>query len=126
MKKKCNRESIEQLIIVLQQYPCIYNIQSAEYLDRIKKAQAWNNILEEMVKSDGSLNLVEIKRKWRNLRVQFMQEHRLMNGSKKSGVGLTDVYVPKLWCYEQLGFLKTHIEVRKSKDNTEVCFECKN
>ncbi|XP_073831522.1 uncharacterized protein [Musca autumnalis] len=119
MTQKWKKETVEQLILCVQQYPSLYNVQSPDYVDRIKNAQCWNQILLDLLVLDPGLDLKEIQRKWRNLRVQFTKEERFVKNSKKSGAGLLDIYVPKLWCYDLLSFPKSHIAMRGSKDNIE-------
>ncbi|XP_073839745.1 uncharacterized protein [Musca autumnalis] len=112
-----SRDTVERLIICVQQHPCLYNVRSPEYVDRIKKAHTWTQIVDELLALDSCLNAEEVKRKWRNLRVQFMHEERLVAMSKKSGAGAGDIYIPRLWCYSQMCFLKNYTEMRTSKDN---------
>lgn len=121
MAFKWNRDLIEKLITLVEENNCIYNVKSKEYLDRNKKAEAYNNILKEMQTVESSITLEEIKRRWKNLRTQFSQEQRKLKQSKKSGAGSVDIYAPKLWCFQQLHFLQTHIDVRESINNIEVC-----
>ncbi|XP_046811686.1 uncharacterized protein LOC124421010 isoform X2 [Lucilia cuprina] len=40
-----------------------------------------------------------------------------MCSSKRSGVGVEDLYEPKLWCFNQLEFLRSHCNIRKSQSN---------
>lgn len=124
MAIKWGREDIQKFIVCMQQYPCIYSVKSLGYMDRTMKAQAFNKILLEMEENMPGISLQELKKKWRNLRTQFMQEERLVYRSMKSGSGRDDLYVPKLWCYDQLGFLKNHIVTRPSCDNVEVNINC--
>lgn len=114
------RRETEELINLIQQHQCIFNVKSFEYVDRNKKAQAFNTVLLEMKIMDSTLTVEEIKRKWKNLRTQYMQEVRAIKQSKKSGSGVTDVYSPKLWCFQQLSFLESHIETRSSVDNIKA------
>lgn len=67
-RKWCESD-VETLINLVQQKECIYNVRSAEYLNRDAKAQAFNEICQEMA---NTFNVNEIKRKWKNLRVQYI------------------------------------------------------
>ncbi|KNC27347.1 hypothetical protein FF38_01097 [Lucilia cuprina] len=42
---------------------------------------------------------------------------REMCSSKRSGVGVEDLYEPKLWCFNQLEFLRSHCNIRKLQSN---------
>ncbi|XP_011296542.1 uncharacterized protein LOC101887553 [Musca domestica] len=114
MTLKWKRETTEQLINCVKQNPSLYNVSTPGYLDRKGKDRTWDKILAKMVRFDPHLNKEEIRRKWRNLRVQFMQEERMLNNTKEDGTcGNDDVYIPKLWCYNQMSFLKPQFITRR-------------
>ncbi|XP_053945757.1 uncharacterized protein LOC128855130 [Anastrepha ludens] len=66
------------------------------------------------------VSLDDVKKKWKNLRSQYMRELRIQKNSKKSGSGVNDLYEAKLWCFDQLSFLEGHVATRQSQDNTEM------
>lgn len=120
-KIKWSQAEIEKLIYLVQQYECIYNVKSAGYLDRNAKAQAFNKICEDLEMKE--LDVIEVKKKWKNLRTQYLREIRELRASKKSGSGICDVYTPKLWCFSQLQFLEAHTQIRSGESNFEVIFD---
>ena len=118
MTYKWQRSQIEKLIACVEESPCIYNTKSQEYLDRKKKAQAFKRIYEELRRKDSNITLEEVKRKWRILRIQYRQELRdSVKQSKQNGFASNDNYSPKLWCFEQLTFLRPYSDI------TEACIK---
>ncbi|XP_073843003.1 uncharacterized protein [Musca autumnalis] len=111
--KRWSHETTQELVHFVKDNPCLYNLNSTGYLSVKKKEQAWNKILQQLRRMDPSLNMTEIKRKWRNLRVQFTQEIRRINLANENSYE----YIPKLWCYNQLRFLAAHIIARKLGDS---------
>lgn len=84
MSFKWTPDQIEKLIICVEEHPPIYHIKSNEYLDRNKQMQAFYAILENLQETvNPGITLDEIKRKWKNLRTQYMQELISINQSKK-------------------------------------------
>lgn len=120
MSFKWTHEEVEKVILLVQQHACIYNVRSKQYLDRTKKAEAFNAICIEMQLLNQAFTVPEIKKKWSNLRIQYMAEKRKMANSKKSGAGASDVVKPKLWCFDQLTFLNSHTQLKESRSNIEV------
>lgn len=118
MTYKWQRSQIEKLIVCVEQSPCIYNIKSQEYLNKKKKDQAFKKILDELRKKDTNINLEEVKRKWRILRIQYRQELRdFVKQSKEIGDASEDSCAPKLWCFKQLSFLRPYCDI------TEACIK---
>ncbi|XP_073843234.1 uncharacterized protein [Musca autumnalis] len=116
MKPKLwNHEKTQELIRCVESNPCLYNVKGGGNSCLKQKDKAWSNILKQLQSIDSSLTIEEIKRKWRNIRVQFMHEFRMIHKVNE--------YVPKLWCYSLLGFLKEHVVAKKSKEEDEEEFE---
>lgn len=59
----------------------------------------------------------DIKKKINSVRTQFFSELNKVKKSIVSGAGADDIYVPTLWCYEQLSFLNDSNETRESESN---------
>nr|XP_014095752.2 uncharacterized protein LOC106621417 [Bactrocera oleae] len=87
------------------------------YLDRNAKAQAFNKIVQDL--EMPSLNVFEVKKKWKTLRSQYLREIREFRTSKKSGSGVDDIPTPKLWCFSHLKFLESYSQVRSGESNCE-------
>lgn len=59
------RNGTEQLINLVAQNECIFNVHSFSYLD--KKTESFNEILNDMKKTYSTVTMEEIKRKWNNV-----------------------------------------------------------
>lgn len=112
-----NKDLTELLITKYQEYENLYNVQHPSYVDRVKRSNALFEICTELKKVNKNITVEEIKKKIHTLRSQYVRELREYNNSKRSGVGADDVVEPKLWCFNQLGFLKQHCVIRKSVSN---------
>lgn len=112
---------MEKLIACIEKLPCLYDMKSKEYENRTLKTQAYNTIVKEMQKLKSSITLGEIKRKWKSLRTMYCQEIRRMKQSQRSGAENTEEYIPKLWCFQQLNYLRKHTEGRKTTGKFKVC-----
>ena len=58
-------------------------------------------------------NKTQIKAKIGSLRSTFLRELKKIESSKRSGAAADDVYVPKLWYFSSLMFLKDQTEPRQ-------------
>lgn len=121
IKNKWDRKHVKMLILFVQKRDYLYNAQSKDYLDRIKKIHAFNELKNKLQTEMRGVTVTEIKKKWKNLRTQYVRELRFIRNSKKGGNGIKDQYVPKLWCFERLKFLEPHLFI-KDGDNVKVIF----
>ncbi|MPC82559.1 hypothetical protein E2C01_077232 [Portunus trituberculatus] len=60
-----------------------------------------------------------VVKKINNLRTTYRKELKKVQASKKSGAGAYDVYVPKLWYFENLAFLHDQETPREGLTNIE-------
>ncbi|XP_055919781.1 uncharacterized protein LOC129951575 [Eupeodes corollae] len=117
---KWSKELTSELILNYEMHPILYNPCHPEYItNRVKKADAFQSLLNALKPFDPNITMDAIKRKIRTLRSQFSKELRETEKSKKSGAGADDLHEPKLWCYDQLVFLKTYCKTRTSESNIE-------
>lgn len=112
------RDNAQALIELYEQHECLYNVRCKNYINRDIKAAALNSILEIMRQRCPSISLDLIKKKFKGLRSQFAAELKILQTRRKSGMGAEEEYVPKLWCFKQLSFLKTFLKMRESVSNT--------
>ena len=102
----------------LKPFTCLWKVTSEEYKNRDKRRIALQNLQEIMKDIVENITIVDVKKKINTIRSQYRREHRLLENSKKSAVATGDVYVPKLWCYNELTFLNEGVcrEPRSSLD----------
>lgn len=112
-----DKDLIQKLISKYEEYEHLYNVRHPMYLDRVKRSNSLLEITNELKKINKNITVDEIKKKMHTLRSQYLRELREINNSKRSGVGLEEVYEPKLWCFKQLEFLKSHTTIRNSTSN---------
>ncbi|MCG8432299.1 MAG: MADF domain-containing protein [Candidatus Omnitrophica bacterium] len=86
------QEATFQLINEYQNHPCLWEVASVDYKNRILKAQAWNAVAEKVDRG-----VEEVQRKVHNLRNQFSSELKKM--STRSGQGTDQTYTSG-WKYE--------------------------
>lgn len=84
---------------------CLWQNKSKEYHDREMKFEAYKNLLEKMKEVDSKATIDTVKSKINTIRCTFKKELIKVRSSLKSGSGVDDIYVPKLWYYNLLQFL---------------------
>ena len=99
------KEQTSFLINLYEGNSILYDVQSSDYLNKIKKENCPKDICKELQEVRVT-TISEIKLKIKILKQQYNREKNMVLKSKKSGAGGNEVYVPKLWCYEQLKFLE--------------------
>lgn len=112
--------------IFLDQYkdlPELWQIKSDIYKNREKKKKAWTQLLTfyQCIVPDATEKQMKIK--INNLRSCYRRELKKVNESEASGAGLDDVYIPSLWYYEHLNFLRDHEEASQGISTMDSCDE---
>lgn len=100
-------------------HPILYEIKNDQYKNKSKRNRAFESILKEFITKFGSINVgvEDVRKKINALRTQFFAEMSKQKKSMVSGAGIEDVYMPKLWCFEQLSFLDSSTPCRKGESN---------
>ena len=114
------RSSTAIFIDNLKQHPCLWKDTIKEYKDLDARHAALEKILRVMAYSIENLTIDDLKKKFNTLRTQFRKEDRLVENAKKSDAGI-NFYMPKLWCYNRLTFLKEddlHLAATTSPDGS--------
>ncbi|XP_064088006.1 uncharacterized protein LOC135202507 [Macrobrachium nipponense] len=89
------------------------------YKDRAKRVAALTAMAAELRKTCAAITTGDIKRKIETLRNQHRREMRLVENSRKSGAGIDDIYIPRLWCFNDLSFLNDGDTIRPSLSNID-------
>ncbi|XP_055908582.1 uncharacterized protein K02A2.6-like [Eupeodes corollae] len=116
-------ESTLDLITFFEMHPNLYNPCHKDYIDRVKRCDSLQSIVDSLLPTMSNVNIELIKRKIHTLKNQFSREFREIQKSKKSGAGLEDILEPKLWCFDQLLFLKTFCQTKTSVSNIQQSHE---
>ncbi|XP_064082982.1 uncharacterized protein LOC135198998 [Macrobrachium nipponense] len=114
-----SREEIIQLIDLYRQHPCLWNVKSDMYKDRAERVAALTAIAAELRKTCVAITTGDIKRKIETLQNQHRREMQLVENSRKSGAGVDDIYIPRLWCFNDLSFLNDGGIIRPSLSNID-------
>lgn len=112
-----NKWDLKTTIKFIQLYklhPCLWNSLSPEYKIKQKRDAAYKSIVQEM--HITGFGTQEVKNKINKLRSTYQQENKKIQDSKKSGVGLSNVYT------SNIKWLKEMEEVF-SKDLNENVYE---
>ncbi|XP_017462266.1 PREDICTED: uncharacterized protein LOC108355626 [Rhagoletis zephyria] len=117
MPLEWSRENSKKLINLLVQQECLWDVSSPTYHDRVKRENAFKSILNKMKQNLDNIRISDIKNKILSLRSQYRKELRAINASRRSGVGNEDIRHPKLWCFDELDFLRPSIYIRQSTYN---------
>lgn len=99
---KWKSEDTLQLITLIEENECLWNVELVEFRDRVKREKAVCNIA-------GILKVPaeEVKKKIHSLRTQYTNERSKMK-KFKSGDGTTDSYITKWEFYNVLQFMFQH------------------
>lgn len=113
------REQTGCIITLYEKYPALYNTKNEQYKNKSKRLFTLRKILEEYkeIFPSSDLTVDDLRGKINRLRTQFFAELGKVKKSYITGTGADDLYVPKLWCYEQLSFLNEGAPVRSGESN---------
>ncbi|XP_075071741.1 uncharacterized protein LOC142160730 isoform X2 [Mixophyes fleayi] len=114
MEYDCNVEFMTDFIETYRAHPCLWKIKSKEY----SNSQMCNVAMQELVKTClphyPGANLQWAKGIMQNLQTVFKKELNNIEASEKSGAAAEDVYVPKLWYFDLLPFIRENEITRQS------------
>ncbi|CAH1978382.1 unnamed protein product [Acanthoscelides obtectus] len=111
------RDFTREFIELYRAHPCLWQTKAKEYLDKNKKNAAYTLLVEKLQSIQPNATKQSVITKINTLRGGFRREQ--VQNSKRSGAALEDVYVPSLWYYELLLFLKDQEIPRQSVSNIE-------
>ncbi|XP_035918698.1 uncharacterized protein LOC118516980 [Anopheles stephensi] len=101
---------ISDLIEAYKNYPCLWDKSNANFKNLHVKQTAYGELLEVVQLHAPDASIDSVKKKILNLKKSFQVEQNKILKSARSGAGSGEVYVPKLWYYEQMLFLKDSSE----------------
>jgi hypothetical protein len=103
--KTNKREANLAFIEAYRLLPELWDTQNRHYSNRVKKAAAYDNLIVKLKVLEPNASRESVVKKINNLRSTFRKELKKVNDSKRSGTSADDLYVPTLWCYNELLFL---------------------
>ncbi|KAG5868437.1 hypothetical protein JTB14_009673 [Gonioctena quinquepunctata] len=93
---KWSGKDIITFLDLFQNYPCLWDASSADYINRNAKDAAYNELLQRLEERGLKSGLAPLKRKIKSLSDTYRSEVYKIKMSKKSGAGADDVYKPRL------------------------------
>lgn len=76
------------------------------YKNKRLKKQAYETLLECYQRIDPKANVDSMRRKMNGIRTCYRRELRKVERSEKAAKSANDIYVPHLWYYNELFFLR--------------------
>ena len=113
-----SKDSVLKFIELYKSYECLWRIKSKEYSNTILKDKAYVEMVHFVKEIDSSANRETVTKKINALRTNFRKELKKVESSKTSGAGEEGIYVPKLWYYHELVFLRDQELPRSAISNT--------
>ncbi|KAG8248855.1 hypothetical protein J6590_032429 [Homalodisca vitripennis] len=118
-----------QFIELFRGEECLWKITSKDYHNNVKREAAYTMLVQKVKEIDPLANKTLVTKKINSLRTAFRKELR-KTGSLVSGMSADDMYVPKLWYFDQLLFLTDQEVPMMSKSSlsaaTDVSAACKH
>lgn len=117
--RQISKKFLLEFIEMYRSFPSLWKIKSREYSDRIKKDNAYEQLMVKLKEVDVDATKDAVKKKIDSLRAGYRRELKKVIASKKSGAGSGDVYIPNLWYFNELSFLSDQEIPRASVSNIE-------
>jgi hypothetical protein len=107
-------EKVYELLEQFKLHECLWNVSCPDYHKRDLRDKALKHVILE---AKLEISSKELQKTLTAYRSNWTKEYRKVQASKRSGAGEADVYVPKLWYYAQLEFLKDQVDARPSTNS---------
>nr|XP_019554678.2 uncharacterized protein LOC109424056 [Aedes albopictus] len=110
------RPALEILLNVYRDHPILYDMRHPKYYAKLERQKALNTIIEMLEDHRPGTTTGDILKKIQTMRTQFGQEYNKVRKAQAKGTE----YIPTVWWYEYLKFLRQHIKPRAAlRDDTE-------
>ncbi|CAJ0931711.1 unnamed protein product [Ranitomeya imitator] len=118
-----DQDCVRTLIDMYRSLPCLWKIKSADYSNCYKKKAAYEKLVAIYKEHHPTETVDEniVRKKIQALRTVYKKEVNKVKKSMKSGAGTDDVYVPKLWYYDLLAFIRDQEIPRPCQTVTSLC-----
>ncbi|VEN38399.1 unnamed protein product [Callosobruchus maculatus] len=108
------RDFLREFIELYRDHPCLWKTKSKEYLDKNKKKEAYNVLVEKLKSIQPDATKHTVIQKINSLRGGYRRERKKIKESLRSGNAAENVYVPTLWYYDLMDFVKYQEVPRES------------
>lgn len=109
MANKVNNEEFwREFIHLYRSLPATWKIKSDLYKNRILKQECYVQLTNKLKEIDPLADINTTKKKINTLRSNYRRELKKVMASQKSGAGTDDIYLPSVWYFDELEFLRDH------------------
>jgi len=112
-----NEEFWREFIGLYRSLPATWKVKSDLYKNRILKEDCYVQLTNKLKEIDPTADINTTKKKINTLRSNYRRELKKVEASKNSGAGIDDVYLPSVWYFNELEFLRDH-EIQISGTST--------
>lgn len=102
------RSATEVLLKLYKEHPILYNMRHPKYYNKSERQMALNTIIDLLEDHRPGTTTNDILKKIQTMRTQFGQELGKVRRAQEKG----GQYVPTVWWYSYLSFLRNHIKPR--------------
>lgn len=110
---------LSRFIEEYRELPCLWKVRCADYMNKMKRDEAWETLLQVTKEKLPEADLNFVKKKVDNIRASFRKELRKVRESSRSGASADESYKPTLWYFDLLSFTAEQENPRESKSNLE-------
>lgn len=106
--REMSRDFIREFIDIYRQHPCLWQVTSKDYKNKCKKFEAYKILTKKLQTVHPTATKHNVIGKINTLRSGFRREYRKVQKLKysKNGSDTNEVYVPSLWYYDILTFVR--------------------
>lgn len=104
--KQKERLVLSEFIEIYRSHPCLWKIKSKEYRNKLKKDAAYKLLVEKLREINETANKDDVVKKINSLRSCFRKEYKKAIASWRSDTSTENTYIPNLWYFDSLLFLK--------------------
>lgn len=122
------KKFLEEFIDVFRTQPAVWETSNDLYRNKVEKEKSWKLLLEKYKEVEADATVETVKRKVNSLRSSYRRELAKIKKSERSGASTDDIYVPALWYFDQLEFLRDQetqmcsmSTLNDSTDSQQVC-----
>ncbi|XP_047506707.1 uncharacterized protein LOC125050715 [Pieris napi] len=100
-----DQKHLKEFILVLETLPEIWDSSNANIINKVKRANAYEQLLEIFRKIKPGATAKDVIAKINSLKSNYRKELKKITDSKRSGAAAENVYNPKSWVFHMLKFL---------------------
>lgn len=103
-----NKEFWREFTQLYRLLPELWKVKSDVYKNRNLKDAGYDKLAEKLREIEEDADRDMVRKKINGLLTAYRRELKRITDSTKSGIGTGDVYVPSLWYFDDLHFLRHH------------------